>query len=191
MITYCVNQGTNGDYIKIFQDSLVEKMRIFKPDLIIISCGFDLKANDGLGSCSVSAKGISQLTKILMDIADEHYNGRIVSLLEGGYFDRGSNPQTYYGLSQCAENHVRTLMTGEIQNETEFFVSSSIKPKESKKSILPDNFTRSFKPAYVYDMRGKLLCPSGSKASFPPGIYLKIEESLKNHTSLRTTLAEK
>jgi acetoin utilization deacetylase AcuC-like enzyme len=128
IVTYNVGYGTNSDYVNIFTDSLIPAMDKFKPELILISCGFDLKAKDALGSYSVTAQGISTLTKIVMDIASKHCNGRIVSLLEGGYYDRGSSPQTWYGLSQCAENHVRTLMTSEIQEETAFFKPAAVNP---------------------------------------------------------------
>jgi acetoin utilization deacetylase AcuC-like enzyme len=55
-----------------------------------------------------------------MQMAEEHCKGRIVSILEGGYRDRGPG-EAFNGLSQCAENHVRTLMSGKIQPETPFF----------------------------------------------------------------------
>ncbi|MBN1981569.1 MAG: histone deacetylase, partial [Chitinivibrionales bacterium] len=126
IVTRNVGNGTNDEYENVFRNYLVPKMAQFSPELIIISCGFDLKKNDGLGSYSVTAQGISRLTKILMQIADQYCKGKIVSILEGGYYDRGSSPNTFYGLSQCAENHVRTLLSGEIQPETPFFKDSKI-----------------------------------------------------------------
>lgn len=120
IVTKNVGAGSNEEYAAVLQDYLVPEMKKFRPELIIISCGFDLKNGDGLGSHLVTAQGISKLTKILMQMAEEHCKGRIVSILEGGYRDRGSD-EAFNGLSECAENHVRTLMSGKIQQETPFF----------------------------------------------------------------------
>jgi acetoin utilization deacetylase AcuC-like enzyme len=120
IVTKNVGSGSNEEYAAVLQNYLVPEMKKFRPELIIISCGFDLKKSDSLGSHLVTAQGISKLTKILMQMAEEHCRGRIVSILEGGYRDRGSS-QGFNGLSQCAENHVRTLMSGRIQPETPFF----------------------------------------------------------------------
>jgi acetoin utilization deacetylase AcuC-like enzyme len=60
-----------------------------------------------------------------MEIANVHCAGKIVSILEGGYNDRDSYPYTWNGLAQCAENHVKTLLTGEFQPETPFFKGES------------------------------------------------------------------
>jgi acetoin utilization deacetylase AcuC-like enzyme len=126
IINRAVGNGTNDDYEKVLTEYLSPKMAQFQPELIIISCGFDLKKMDGLGAYNVTAQGISKLTKKVMDIANSYSQGRVVSILEGGYCDRGSLPNTFYGLSQCAENHVRTLLTGKIQEETPFFIEEDI-----------------------------------------------------------------
>lgn len=197
IITRGVGNGTNEDFEKVFTEYLVGAMDNFKPELIIISCGFDLKKNDGLGSYSVTAQGISRLTKIMMDIANKHSQGRVVSILEGGYYDRGSSPATFFGLSQCAENHVRTLLTGEIQSETPYFIDQGIN-NTFKKKLPYQNYLRNgilsipneknpVRAAYLYDLQGRLLWqsePISAPAAVPvlqrgsPGlVVLKLQRS--------------
>jgi acetoin utilization deacetylase AcuC-like enzyme len=116
--------GTSGNegFLREWESELLPQARAFKPDLILVSAGFDSKKGDLMGGLGLTARGYSQLTRKLMDIAEEFCEGRIVSMLEGGYADNnGKNPATFNGLMECVENHVRTLMTGELQPETPSF----------------------------------------------------------------------
>jgi acetoin utilization deacetylase AcuC-like enzyme len=80
----------------------------FTPDLILISAGFDSKINDQLGCFAVTPQGFSSLTARLMVYADQKCEGRIVSMLEGGYADRTTG-NTWDGLASCVESHIKTL----------------------------------------------------------------------------------
>ena len=64
---------------------LLPKARKFKPDLVLISAGFDSRKDDLLGCFSITDSGFIELTKIAMTIANEFCNNRLVSVLEGGY----------------------------------------------------------------------------------------------------------
>lgn len=126
------HESKNNDFVKIFESKLVPAAERFKPELVLISCGFDLKKYDSHGSFYVTAKGISRLTRIVRQIADTYAGGKLVSMLEGGYVDsvrdtsiKGEEP-TFSGLSQCAENHVKTLITGDEYPETPFFSKVSL-----------------------------------------------------------------
>jgi acetoin utilization deacetylase AcuC-like enzyme len=129
--------SSNDDFIRVFEEKLVPAAQRFQPELVLISCGFDLKKYDSLGSFNVTANGVSRLTRIVRQIADTHAGGRLVSLLEGGYADSQPDPAfpgtdpTFSGLAQCAENHIKTLMTGEEQLETPFFSGSIVKSMRS------------------------------------------------------------
>ena len=57
----------------------------FKPDLVLISAGFDPYYKDPLGGMKVTPVGFAYLTRILMDIADHCCGGKLVATLEGGY----------------------------------------------------------------------------------------------------------
>jgi len=57
----------------------------FQPDLILVSAGFDAHWNDPITTLGLSTAGFYSLSKRLVDLAEEHCNGRIVFVLEGGY----------------------------------------------------------------------------------------------------------
>ena len=86
-----------------FVDRLAPAMDKFKPQLVIISAGFDSRQGDPLGRFTLTDQDFADLTKVLIDIADEHADGRIVSVLEGGY--------SLKGLASATAAHVRTLIS--------------------------------------------------------------------------------
>ena len=57
----------------------------FRPDILLVSAGFDAHWNDPLTSLGVSSAGFFQISKRLVEVAGEHCNGKIVFVLEGGY----------------------------------------------------------------------------------------------------------
>ena len=61
----------------------------FKPDIVLISAGFDPYYKDPLGGMKVTSDGFAYLTRILMDIADNCCSGKLVLTLEGGYHITG------------------------------------------------------------------------------------------------------
>jgi len=75
----------NEDYVKAFENQLIPAAKNFKPGFILISAGFDAHYQDPLAGMQLTEKGYGQLTKIIIDLADEFCDGRIISLLEGGY----------------------------------------------------------------------------------------------------------
>lgn len=74
----------------------------FEPDLIVISAGFDAHASDPLGSLELTEEDFIWITLRLAELADSHCDGRIVSVLEGGYDLRS--------LASSVGCHVQTLM---------------------------------------------------------------------------------
>jgi acetoin utilization deacetylase AcuC-like enzyme len=60
-------------------------IRSFKPELILVSAGFDAHWSDPLTSLGLSSAGFFMLSKKLIDLAEEHCSGKIVFVLEGGY----------------------------------------------------------------------------------------------------------
>ncbi len=73
------------EYKRVFDEILRPKALEFDPDFVLISAGFDAHKDDPLGGMNITAQGFGELTKIVKDIADNCCNGRIVSVLEGGY----------------------------------------------------------------------------------------------------------
>jgi acetoin utilization deacetylase AcuC-like enzyme len=75
--------------IKAFETELAAAFRKFKPELLIISAGFDAHEADPLGALGWSSDCYAKLTGILRGLCKEQGHERIVSLLEGGYSDSG------------------------------------------------------------------------------------------------------
>jgi acetoin utilization deacetylase AcuC-like enzyme len=87
-----------------FETVILPRLREFKPDILIISAGFDAHTRDPLANLNLVEADYSWVTKKLMEIADTDAKGRVVSLLEGGY--------DLQGLSRSVAAHVSTLMHG-------------------------------------------------------------------------------
>ncbi len=73
-----------------FETVLRPAVAAFKPNLILVSAGFDSREDDLLGCFNVTDDGFYQLTQWVMALADKYCDGRLVSLLEGGYNIRGN-----------------------------------------------------------------------------------------------------
>lgn len=85
-INYPLKYGVGDDeFIDIFNNSLSDKILNFDPDLLLISAGFDAHVDDPIGGLSVTTKGYFDISNIIMKLADEVCQGKIVSALEGGY----------------------------------------------------------------------------------------------------------
>ena len=68
-----------------FERRLVPAAKAFQPELILVSAGFDSRAGDPLGGFLLTDRDFSDLTLLLLEIANTHAGGRLVSVLEGGY----------------------------------------------------------------------------------------------------------
>lgn len=77
--------NSSEDYIQTFENVLKPAAYDFKPDFILISAGFDAHEDDPLGQMRLTTECYGKLTEIVCEIADNTCDGRIVSLLEGGY----------------------------------------------------------------------------------------------------------
>lgn len=92
----------DAEMIEAFRDKLVPAADRFRPDIVLISAGFDAHKDDPLAGLGVTAEGYAALTRIVMAIARRHAGGRIVSVLEGGY--------RLKALSNSVTAHVGVLM---------------------------------------------------------------------------------
>jgi acetoin utilization deacetylase AcuC-like enzyme len=97
--------GSGGtEILGAFRDVLMPAAQEFRPDLVLISAGFDSRIGDPLGQFLLSDDDFRELTRTMMDLAMQHCDGRLVSILEGGY--------SLTGLANAAEAHVQTLLSG-------------------------------------------------------------------------------
>jgi acetoin utilization deacetylase AcuC-like enzyme len=98
-----VKYGTSRkDYLARFKTELEAFADRLKPQLVLISAGFDAHALDPIGSLGLEVEDFTELTRIVQRVADNHSSGRILSMLEGGY-----NVDV---LPLCVETHLRELI---------------------------------------------------------------------------------
>ena len=97
----------DADYINAIEHRLIPVIQKFNPDLIIISAGFDAHENDPLAQINLSTDCYGKMTQKLMEIANDVCNGRILSMLEGGY--------DYSALADSVQLHVETLSSSQGQ----------------------------------------------------------------------------
>lgn len=94
--------GRKEVYGAAFEGKLLPLMEKFKPELVLISAGFDSRIEDPLGKFTLSDDDFVDLTRLMKKIAKDHANGRVVSVLEGGY--------NLAGLASASTAHVKALM---------------------------------------------------------------------------------
>ena len=98
-----LSAGDGGDVFReAFETLILPRLHDFKPDLLIISAGFDAHTRDPLANLNLVEADYAWVTKKLMEIADKSAQGRVVSVLEGGY--------DLQGLSRSVAAHVAALM---------------------------------------------------------------------------------
>ena len=77
--------STDQDYERVFREKIIPGIRLFQPDFIIISAGFDAHKDDPLAQICLSTEFFGWMTEIIMELSDQICDGRIISVLEGGY----------------------------------------------------------------------------------------------------------
>ena len=85
-----------------FETTILPRLEAFRPDLVVISAGFDAHWRDPLANINLTEADFGWATRKLMDLAERKAGGRVVSLLEGGY--------DLEGLARSVEEHVAALM---------------------------------------------------------------------------------
>jgi acetoin utilization deacetylase AcuC-like enzyme len=97
--------GDGGDrFQEAFEQVILPRLRDFRPELIVISAGFDAHMRDPLANLNLVEADFGWVTRQIMGVADTWAQGRIVSVLEGGY--------DLEALAQSAAAHVTALMRG-------------------------------------------------------------------------------
>jgi acetoin utilization deacetylase AcuC-like enzyme len=97
-----VEYGTpRKDYLALFQNNLEKFAEKIKPQLVLLSAGFDTHRLDPVGDLGLETEDFTALTDMLLDVADTYASGRLVSVLEGGY-----NPDV---LADCVTLHLAEM----------------------------------------------------------------------------------
>ncbi|MBZ2168235.1 histone deacetylase family protein [Marinobacter sp. F4216] len=102
IINVPVEAGTSGkDFRKVVEEGWLKALQDFRPQLVLISAGFDAHRLDPLAELNLETEDYGWLTELLTSVASDHANDRIVSTLEGGY-----NPKA---LAECVARHLEVL----------------------------------------------------------------------------------
>ncbi|MFV0245477.1 MAG: histone deacetylase family protein [Qingshengfaniella sp.] len=95
--------GTDGAiYCPAFERTLLPAVDAFRPELILVSAGFDAHRDDPLAQMELTAQDFGWITDRICELADRHCGGKLVSTLEGGY--------DLQALGESAAEHVAALM---------------------------------------------------------------------------------
>ncbi|MDH4267633.1 MAG: histone deacetylase [Deltaproteobacteria bacterium] len=79
----------DAEYMKVFEEILEPIALEYKPEIVFVSAGFDIYYQDPLGGMQVTPAGFANLAKIVLELARETCNGKVVFVLEGGYHLNG------------------------------------------------------------------------------------------------------
>jgi acetoin utilization deacetylase AcuC-like enzyme len=90
------------EWLDAFERVLVPALDGFKPRFVLVSAGFDAHRDDPLSGTRVTEEGFRRMTELVLELANRHAGGRLVSVLEGGYDLRA--------LARSAEAHVEELL---------------------------------------------------------------------------------
>lgn len=92
----------DAEYLAAFEGTLLPALEDFAPDFVLISAGFDAHRDDPLSGTRVTGAGFGRMTRLLVDFAETRCQGRVISLLEGGY--------DLSALAESVEAHVAELL---------------------------------------------------------------------------------
>jgi len=90
------------EYIDAFKNEILPILDGYRPDLVMISAGFDAHKDDPLANINLTEQSFTLLTSMMRETAEKYCNGRIVSVLEGGY--------NLQALARSVEAHVKQLL---------------------------------------------------------------------------------
>ena len=98
-----IKSGTRGDeFLKIFESKILDPLDRVKPEIVLISAGFDAHIRDPLANINLESADYFKITKKIMELANTHSKGRIISFFEGGY--------ELQALSESVKEHLIALI---------------------------------------------------------------------------------
>ena len=93
------------EYKELLQRDLFPAFEEYKPEVILVSAGFDAHIDDDMSDIKLSTEGFSWIMKNIVEMADKYSKGRIISILEGGY--------SLQRLPELIKNHIKILLGSE------------------------------------------------------------------------------
>jgi acetoin utilization deacetylase AcuC-like enzyme len=91
----------DADYLRATEEQIVRAIDDYRPQAILLSAGFDAHRRDPLGGMHVTEQAYGEITRRIVEAAERHCGGRVLSLLEGGY--------DMEGLAASVAEHVQAM----------------------------------------------------------------------------------
>jgi acetoin utilization deacetylase AcuC-like enzyme len=98
--------ATDADLDLVYREGAIPVVRQFRPQIILVSAGFDAHERDPLGGLRMTTEGYATLTSRILNAADHLCEGRVVLVTEGGY-DTSA-------LAECCQSVIELSMSGEV-----------------------------------------------------------------------------
>lgn len=129
--------GGQGDeeYANIFNTLITPMALQYKPDLILVSAGFDGHCTDGISTMRLTHRGYSYMTKIVVELAELLCQGRILFTLEGGYSINGLKEGVFSVLSTLAGEPLNTSFSSSLDEEDEKRLRSERTPHPAIENV--------------------------------------------------------
>jgi acetoin utilization deacetylase AcuC-like enzyme len=93
---------SDEDYRRLIEKDLLPLCQAFHPQVMLVSAGFDAHVDDDMSDVNLTTEGYSWIMRAVMQLAEDYCDGRLISVLEGGY--------CLHRLPELAANHVRILL---------------------------------------------------------------------------------
>jgi len=122
--------GGQGDaeYANIFNTIICPVVQQYKPELILISAGFDAYDGDDISSMRLTAKGFAYMTRVLVRLAEDFCGGKCLVALEGGYNQDGLREGVFAVLSELVGEKLDTSWSTYLDEETEKILKNECSP---------------------------------------------------------------
>ena len=102
---------TSRQYLTLFSQALAEACTSSRPEVILVSAGFDAYQGDGLAGAGLEVEDFGRMTDLVVNQADAFAQGRVLSILEGGYGESA--------LPRCIGEHLRRLGQWEVGEQAD------------------------------------------------------------------------
>lgn len=97
----------DAEYREVFQRDLFPAFEKFKPQVILVSAGFDAHVDDDMSDIRLTTEGYSWIMERIVEMSEKHCQGKLISILEGGY--------SVLRLAELIRNHIAILMGRDLQ----------------------------------------------------------------------------
>ncbi len=114
---------TDDDFISIFNEMLTPVAEKFKPDIILVSAGYDIYYKDPLGSMRVTEEGFFRFTEYLKYLAHKYCKNRLCLFLEGGYNTEGLAKSVFRTLESLLSDNINEIHPNNPSEETTQIIS--------------------------------------------------------------------